>query len=122
MKIFLTAVTPTIDSQIDPRFGRAAYFIAVDTDTLAWQAHPNPAVGAAGGAGSWAAQFIASHQADAVISGDFGPNAYNALHAGEIRMYLFGASATVREAILNYKAGKLALVAAPIGVGHHHRG
>lgn len=119
MKIILTAASPNIDSNIDPRFGRGAYFIVVDTDTLEWQAHANPAIGASGGAGSQAAQFIANQQVHAVVSGDFGPNAYNALQAAGITMYLYGDCRTVREAIGRYTAGSLTSVGAPTGPGHH---
>jgi len=122
MKIILTATSPNIDSPVDARFGRGAYFIVVDPDTLDWQAHPNSGVGAMGGAGTLAAQFAANQEAEAVISGDFGPNAYYALQAAGIAMYLFGASATVKEAIEHFKAGQLERVGAPTGQGHHSRG
>ena len=122
MKIILTATTPSIDSNVDSRFGRGAYLIVVDPDTLEWQAHPNPGVGASGGAGTLAAQFAANQHVSSVISGDFGPNAYNALQAAGIAMYLFGASTTVKEAIEHFKAGQLERVGAPTGQGHHSRG
>ena len=121
MKIILTATTPSIDSNVDPRFGRGAYFIVADPDTLEWQAHANPAVGASGGAGTQAAQLVANQKVEAVISGDFGPNAYNALQAAGIAMYLFGASTTVKQAIEQFKAGQLVRVDMPTGPGHHTR-
>jgi predicted Fe-Mo cluster-binding NifX family protein len=122
MKIILTTTSTSIDSNLDSRFGRGAYFLVVDPDTLEWQAHPNPGVGAPGGAGTLAAQFVANQHAEAVISGDFGPNAYGALQAAGVAMYLFGASTTVREAIERFKAGQLERVGAPTGQGHHPRG
>jgi predicted Fe-Mo cluster-binding NifX family protein len=79
MKIIITATSPSIDSEIDPRFGRGQYFVSVDEDTLEWQAYPNSGVNTQGGAGTLAAQLVASQGAKAVISGDFGPNAYGAL-------------------------------------------
>ena len=121
MKIILTTTSPNLDSDIDPRFGRGAYFLVVDCDSLAWEAHPNPGVGAAGGAGSLAAQFAANQKAAAVISGDFGPNAYNALQAAGVEMYLFGTSQTGRDAVERFKAGQLERVGAPTGPGHHPR-
>ncbi len=107
---------------MDPRFGRGAYFLVVDTDTLEWQAHPNPGVGASGGAGTLAAQFVANQKAKAVISGDFGPNAYEALQAAGVAMYLFGTSRTGSEAVGRFKAGQLERVGAPTGLGHHREG
>ena len=119
MKLIITATEPEIAAAVDPRFGRGAYFIVFDTETLKWQAHENPGVNAAGGAGSQAAQFAAQQGADAVISGDFGPNAYLALAAAEIKMYLLGPSKTAWEAVANFAAGALEQVSAPTGVGHH---
>jgi len=122
MKVILTTTSPDLDAAVDPRFGRGSYFLVVDTDTLEWQAHPNPGVSASGGAGTLAAQFVANQKAEAVISGDFGPNAYNALQAAGVAMCLFGVSRTGREAVDRYKTGQLERVAAPTGEGHHPRG
>ena len=119
MKIIITATAPELEATVDPRFGRGAYFVVVDTDTLKWQAHANQGVNAAGGAGSQAAQFAAQQGVAAIISGDFGPNAYIALAAAEIKMYLLGASKTVQEAVTSFAAGELAQVSAPTGAGHH---
>lgn len=119
MKLVITATAPEIEATVDPRFGRGAYFIVFDTDTLQWQAHKNEGVNAAGGAGSQAAQFAAQQGANAVISGDFGPNAYLALAAAEIKMYLLGPSQTAWEAFANFSAGKLTEVHMPTGAGHH---
>jgi predicted Fe-Mo cluster-binding NifX family protein len=122
MKIILTATSPNIESDVDPRFGRGAYFIVVDSDSLEWQAHANPGVGASGGAGTLAAQFAANQHVGSVISGDFGPNAYNALQAAGIGMYLSGANSTVKQTLEHFKAGKLERVGAPTSQGHHARG
>jgi predicted Fe-Mo cluster-binding NifX family protein len=119
MKIILTATSPSIDSNVDGRFGRGAYLIVVNPDTMEWQTHPNPGVGASGGAGTLAAQFAANQHVDSVVSGDFGPNAYNALQAAGITMYLFGSSATIKEAVECFKAGQLERVGEPTGSGHH---
>lgn len=122
MKIILTTNSPNLDAGVDPRFGRGAYLVIVDTDTMEWQAYPNPGVAASGGAGSLAAQFVVNQKAEAVISGDFGPNAYNALQAAGLAMYLFGASRSGREAVDRFKAGQLEHVAGPTGEGRHQRG
>jgi predicted Fe-Mo cluster-binding NifX family protein len=122
MKIILTTTFPNLDSGVDPRFGRGVYFLVVDTDTLEWQAYPNSGMGASGGAGTLAAQFAANQKAKAVISGDFGPNAYEALQAAGVEMYLYGTSRTVSEAVDRFKAGQLERLSAPTGPGHHPRG
>jgi len=75
MKIIITATSPNITADVDPRFGRCAYLIAVDSDTLEWQAHNNQGVNAAGGAGTLAAKFVDNQNAEAVISSDYSNNA-----------------------------------------------
>jgi len=121
MKIVITATVPDLDSAIDPRFGRADHFVIVDVDTLEWSASPNPGVNALGGAGTLAAQFVAEQDVQVVISGDFGPNAYTALNAAGVDIYLFGHVRTVREAIEHFKDGKLTLIGTPTSAQHHHR-
>ena len=121
MKIILTATSPSIDSNVDARFGRGAYLILADSETMEWQALSNPAVGAWGGAGSQAAQFVASQNVEAVVSGDFGPNAFNALMAAGIAMYVYGTNTTVKQAIEQFKAGQLVRVDGPTGPARHFR-
>ena len=51
MKIAVTSTGKTLDSDIDPRFGRAAYFVIVDTETMDFEVKENDNIAAAGGAG-----------------------------------------------------------------------
>lgn len=119
MKIILTATSPNIDSNVDPRFGRAAYLVIMDTETNEWKAHNNPGVGAPGGAGIQVAQFVADQQAEAVLSGDFGPNACDALRSAGIRMYVYGDCHTIREAVERFKAGWLQQIETPTRDNSH---
>jgi predicted Fe-Mo cluster-binding NifX family protein len=113
MKIVLTTVSPNLDAEVDPRFGRAANLLLVDTDTLEWKAESNPGAGASGGAGIRAAQFVADQNAQAVISGDFGPNAFEALQAAGITMYIYGDCQNAHQVIERFKAGQLQQVGGP---------
>jgi len=106
MRIAVTATGPDLDAQIDPRFGRCAYFIFVDTDTMEFEAVPNPYVSAMGGAGIQAAQLVANKGATAVLSGAFGPNAAQTLSAVGVQMYP-NVMGTVREAVERFKRGEL---------------
>jgi len=83
MKIAITAVEPALDSELELRFGRAPYFILVDPETMEYEALENPAVSAGGGAGIQAAQTVIDHHAEAVISGNIGPNAMRVLQSAE---------------------------------------
>ncbi len=107
MKIVLSTSAADITAEIDPRFGRGSYLLLVDLDTMEWQAYLNPALYASGGAGIQTAQFVTSHQAQAVISGDFGPHAFEALKAAGVAMYHYGEARTASEAIQRFKAGQL---------------
>lgn len=121
MKIAISTSTPDLNSLVDPRFGRAPNFVFVDIETEDWEAYPNPGINAKGGAGVQAAQFIASHSAQAVISGDFGPNAYSALAAAGVEMFLapVGEPLTARELLARYRECQLQQVSAPTNSGHH---
>jgi predicted Fe-Mo cluster-binding NifX family protein len=68
-----------------------------------------------------AAQFITKHGAQVVISGDFGPKAYNALAAGGVQMFLAPVDETlsIRELLARYQQGQLNQVSAPTNPGHH---
>lgn len=106
MRITVTADRADLDASASPIFGRCHTYIFVDTDTMAFETVGNPAIAAAGGAGIQAAQFVVERGADAVVSGNVGPNAFGVLQSADVPVYLFNGG-TVREAIEAYKAGKL---------------
>ncbi len=109
MKIAVTSQGPELTSQLDPRFGRAKYFLVVDTETHESQAHDNAEnLNAAQGAGVQAARKVAELGVKAVITGNVGPKALSALKAAEIEVYLAPApGGSVAEAVEQFKAGKL---------------
>ena len=118
MKIIITASSEKIDQPFNPRFGRAEYFILMDSETREVQAFANPAASARGGAGPQAVQYIASHHPEAVISGRFGPNAFSALEAAGIKAYIAN-SGTVAEVVDQLLAGALTELSEASGPGMH---
>jgi predicted Fe-Mo cluster-binding NifX family protein len=66
----------------------------------------NPAAGAAIGAGIQAAQSVVEHGAQAVVTRNVGPDAFNVFRSAGAPIYLFGGG-TVREAIEAFKSGEL---------------
>jgi predicted Fe-Mo cluster-binding NifX family protein len=106
MRICVSASANSLDASVDPRFGRCPYFIIVDSETMQFEVVPNPALGAIGGAGIQAAQIIASKGAKVVITGNVGPNAFQALSAAGIKI-ITGAYGTVREVVEKYRRGEL---------------
>ncbi len=106
MKIAISANGPTLDAEVDPRFGRCQYFIIADPQTMEFEAIDNASAMAGGGAGISAAQMIAQKGVEAIITGNCGPNAHQVLSAAGIEM-ITGASGKVKDAIEGYRAGKL---------------
>lgn len=120
MKICLTSTTNNIEGQLDPRFGRCAYLLIIDTETLQFEAIPNTAAIAGGGAGIQATQTIANKGAKALLTGNVGPNAFRALSAAGIEIYI-DATGTIREVLEKFKAGQLTKANAAT-VGEHFGG
>ena len=121
MRICVSASANSLDAPVDPRFGRCPYFVIVDSETMQFEAVPNLASGAVGGAGIQAAQIIASKGAKVVITGNVGPKAFQALSAAGIKI-ITGAYGTVREVVEKYKRGELKETNAPTVGGHFGMG
>jgi predicted Fe-Mo cluster-binding NifX family protein len=117
MKIAVSSTGPDLDAQVDPRFGRAQYLLVVDTHTLEFEALQNPNVAAGGGAGIQTAQMIAAKGAQAVLTGNCGPNAYQTLSAAGIKVYV-GVAGAVREAVERLKRGEFQSSAGASVPGH----
>ena len=112
MRIAITASGPTLDADLDPRFGRCAYFLIVDTDTLDFEAVENPNVALGGGAGIQSAQLIAAKDVKFVLTGNCGPNAHATLSAASIEV-IPGCSGAVRDAVERFKAGQFNAASEP---------
>jgi predicted Fe-Mo cluster-binding NifX family protein len=112
MKIAISSSGDTLDSQVDPRFGRAAYFIIVDPESMDFHVIENKNTDAAGGAGIHSAKIVIDAQAQAVLTGNCGPNAQRTLSAADVKLYA-GLKGSVSEAIQLFKANKLAETAEP---------
>lgn len=107
MKIVVTAQGENLASEIDPRFGRAKWLMVVDSESGEFKAHDNVQnLNAAQGAGIQTGQNIANLGAEAVITGNVGPNAFRTLNAAGVKIFL-AEKQTVQEAIDAFKAGKL---------------
>jgi predicted Fe-Mo cluster-binding NifX family protein len=118
MKIAVTAQGPEIGSAVDPRFGRAQYFVVVDTDTQLAEAVDNQVnLNAGQGAGIQAARRVADLGVQAVLTGNVGPKAYAALQAAGVTVYA-GAAGTVGEAVEQFRAGQLTAASEPTVEGH----
>ena len=77
--------------------------------------NPGPQMGS--GAGISAAQIVGDSGAEAVVAGNFGPNASQALGAGGVRMFQ-ASGMSVREAAQAAAAGQLPEVGGPTTAAH----
>ncbi len=119
MKVAITSEGQTFDSMVDPRFGRAKWFLVVDTDTGEFESVDNTQnFNVAQGAGIQSAQNVANLGVEGVITGNVGPKAFRTLNAAEIKVFLCPEQITVQNAIVQLKAGKLQSVEQANVQGH----
>ena len=112
MKIAITSSGPELTSQVDPRFGRCAYFIFVDTDSDKFEAIENSGAQGMGGVGIQAGQMMIDKGIKAVLTGNCGPNAFQTLKAAGVEV-ITGVSGTVQEIVDKFKAGGFQSVSGP---------
>lgn len=117
MKVVVSAVQEGLDAGVSPVFGRCPVYVFVDSDTMQFEAVPNPAISAAGGAGIQAAQFAVSKGAQAVLTGNVGPNAFNVLQQAGITIYPVSGG-TVRQAVEALNSGQLQPVSGATSAMH----
>jgi predicted Fe-Mo cluster-binding NifX family protein len=117
MKICITSTGNDLSSKIDPRFGRCQNFLFVDIDTLEAEAVQNPAATSGGGAGTKAAQLVSEKKAEAVLTGNVGPNSYTALEVAGIKIYT-GMSGICQDALDAFKNGNVKAVSGPTTESH----
>ena len=118
MKIAFTTAGRTLESPLDPRFGRAPFFLLYDLTSDSFAIHDNAeSVAAAQGAGIRAAETVARAGAGAVVTGHVGPKAFRALAAAGVKIHLCAAP-TVAAALALYREGKLPESVTPDVQGH----
>lgn len=106
MKVIVSSLGKDLDSKISPIFGRAQWFILVDTDDMSYEAFENPSTSQSSGAGIMAAQFVLKKSPTSVLSANVGPNAFEVLQAGSVSCYI-AENGTVREAVDSFTNEKL---------------
>jgi len=118
-KIAVSSEGPDLDTRVDPRFGRAAGFVIIDPETLAFDYVDNGASQVmAQGAGIQAAEIVAATGARVLLTGFVGPKAFKALSAAGIKIGQNVDNLTVREAVKRFQAGDVPVAEAPNSRGH----
>ncbi len=121
MKVAVSCEGKTLDASVDQRFGRAACFLIVDTDSMTFDVLDNENVAAAGGAGISTAKAVIDAGAQAVLTGNCGPNAERTLTAGNVKLFT-GVTGTVAEALEQFREGKLTEASGPSVQSHFGMG
>jgi len=104
--IAISSEGPSLDDAVDPRFGRAAGFVIVDTaDTLRYLDNGDSQA-MAHGAGIETARLLAEAGVKVVLSGAIGPKAAAALKASGVTGVEGMDGQTVGQALAKYRAGQ----------------
>ena len=114
MKICISSTGSTLSAFLDPRFGRAIYFLIVDDKGKLVKAIKNTGVQAMRGAGISAAQIIANEKVDIVITGNVGPNAFTVLNASGIKIFIGKPEMKAQDVLKEYQNGNLQEIAEAI--------
>ncbi len=118
MKIVVSASGPGLEDQVDPRFGRAPFFLLVDPETLDIEVVPNqPNLQAAQGAGIQSAALVAQYKPAAVLTGHCGPKAFHTLEAAGVAV-IVGVAGSVKQAVQDYRAGRFHRASGPNVASH----
>lgn len=87
MKIMIPSREDRLDSLMDERYGRAAYFIIYDTDANDFEAIKNPYLNDRGGVGVSVAKLCVEKGADAAVAEHFGPNTLEILKPANVKLF-----------------------------------
>lgn len=121
MKIAVTSTGPTLESQVEARFGRCAYFLLIDIKTMDLEAVENPNLSLGGGAGIQSAQLLSEKRVTVVLTGNCGPNAFRVFGQAGIQV-IVGVHGPVRQAVEQYQSGILTAASGPNVASHFGMG
>lgn len=108
MRIVVTSLGDSIESMVNPRFGRCQYFIVVDVENKEIkhvESVKNGGAAQAHGAGIMAGQLVGNLKPDKIITGNLGPNASRVLQQLDVEIYQ--ASGKIKDAVHKLLEGKL---------------
>lgn len=108
MKVCFTAKGTNLEAPMEERFGRAPYFVIIESGTGSFDAIKNPYADGGGGVGPKAVQVLITNNVKALVSGQVGGNAQEVLAAAGISMYMYRAGGSVHDAFDQFKKNTLA--------------
>ncbi len=107
MRVAVSATGSDLNTTVDRRFGRCPWFLFVDAESLQYDAIENKNADDASGAGTACAQLVLEKDVNAVITGQIGPNAFEVLKQGGVKIFLAPDGMVVREALTRHQNGEL---------------
>ena len=119
MKIAISADGNHLDATVNPRFGRAPFFLIVETTDMGCEALANTNADVSTGAGIQAASAVVDKGARAVITGSCGPKAMQVFAEAGIPVIL-NQQGSIRDVVAQFNDGALISTAnakAPDAVG-----
>ena len=117
MKIAVTSTGPTLEDNVEARFGRCPYFLIIDTETMQYESIENPNIAIGGGAGIQSAQLMSEKGVTTVLTGNCGPNAFSVFGQAGIQVVV-GVSGPVGNAVEQFKAAAFASASGPSVASH----
>lgn len=106
MRIAISSQGETLESLVDPRFGRASVFLIVDPETMTFEAIKNAQnLNLPQGAGIQAAQNVLQQKPQVLLTGNCGPKAFKVLQAGGVEVVV-GVQGSICDAVRGYLAGE----------------
>lgn len=107
MKIAVTSRGQSLNSGVDPHFGRAKWLIIYDLDKATHEVIENEKnMEAAQGAGVQTASLAVSQGVSAVLTGNCGPKAFKVLQTAGVKVYI-EVVGTIEQAVAQYREGRL---------------
>jgi len=107
MKIAVTSNGKDLSADVDPRFGRATYFLIIDPDTMDYKTVENTQnMNLPQGAGIQAGKTIIENQVDVLLTGNCGPKAFKVLEAAGVKV-IVDVKGSVQDVINQFKNGDL---------------
>lgn len=108
MKIAISSIGKSLESEVDTRFGRCSYFLIVeikDNKIKEFKVVENTAKAQMGEAGITAGEIIAKQKVDAVITVNLGPRAFSIFEQFGIKIYQ--GKGKIKKVVQEFLEGKL---------------
>ena len=114
MKIAISSTGRDIEGNIGATFGRAPFFLIMDTTTKEVKVIENKVRERSDGIGITVVNIIVGEKIDALITNDIGPSAFEIVERCRIKVYQ--AKGRIKDAIRLFKEGKLSEITKATGL------